>query len=173
MKSEFKWYMIRCVTGKEERAIENLKRNLSINNLDNWVKEVFFPKQKSYFFRNKNKIYREKPSFPGYFLMKIDVTNPEISRTIKNTDLVSQIMGDASNPQPLTEKEVSRIFDSIEQSKKDIKLSVGEKVKIKNGPFKDFKAVINSVNKKNIKVDVSIFGTITPIELNIEEVEQL
>jgi transcriptional antiterminator NusG len=173
METKFKWYMVRCVTGKEQRAIENLEREFSRNGLNKWVEKVFFPKEKSYFFRNKDKVFREKPLFPGYFLVKINLSNPELERTIKNTDLVSQLMGDNKGPQSISQKEVDRIFNNIEKSKQDIKLSEGEEVKIINGPFKGFKATISSVNKKVLKVDVSIFGTITPLELNVEEVEQL
>ena len=65
-----KWYMVKSVTGKEEQAIQNLKSEIAINNLEDYVGEIFCPKDRKFYMRKNKKVDREKVMFPGYFLME-------------------------------------------------------------------------------------------------------
>jgi len=171
---EMEWYMIKCVTGKEQKAIENLKHELEFNKLDNYVEDMICPKEKQYFMRKEKKISREKVMFPGYFLIKMKLTG-EIPRVIKNTNLVAEIMGNHKGAEPLKKHEVERIFGNIEKSNESMEYFVGENVKIIDGPFKGFNAVIKELNKSKdrIKVEVMVFGSPTPVELKYLQIDKM
>jgi transcriptional antiterminator NusG len=168
-----KWYMVRCATGKEEKAIENLKFELKHNNMDKYVKEIVCPKEKQYFMRNKKKIAREKIMFPGYFLINM-IMSGELPRIIKSTNLVADIMGNDRGAEALKESEVQRIFGNVEKSKEEVEFFVGETVSITDGPFKTFSGKISELNtdKEKVKVDVLVFGVPTPVELSYLQIDK-
>ena len=168
-----KWYMIKCVTGKEDKAIKNLKFELENNKLDKYVGEIICPREKQYFMRKDKKVSREKVMFPGYFLMKMDLMG-ELPRTIKTTNLVAEIMGNTKGPEAIKEKEVERIFGNVEKSNQTIEFFEGETVRIIDGPFKGFDAVISELNKDKdkVKVNVMVFGSPTPVELRYLQIDK-
>jgi len=170
----FKWYMVRCVTGKEEKAIENLKFELENASLSSYVDEIMCPKDKKYFMRSGKKISRDVIMFPGYFLINVEMIG-EIPRVIKNTNLVSQIMGDGNGrPESLKQTEVDRIYGNVEKAQEEIKFLQGEEVAITDGPFKNFTGTVREINheKERMTVDVMVFGNPTPIELNYMQVDK-
>jgi transcriptional antiterminator NusG len=175
MNEKMKWYMVRCATTKEEKAIQNLRFELEFNKLEKYVEKIVCPKEKQYFMRNDKKVAREKLMFPGYILMKMDLSNAELPRTIKSTNMVVEIMGDTSGPQPLKEHEVSRIFGNIEKSQESQDFFVGENVEIIDGPFKGFNGTIRELtkDKDRVKVDVMVFGSPTPVELKYLQIDKM
>lgn len=172
-KTKTKWYMIKCVTGKEEKAITNLKNEIEFAGLNDYVEEIFCPKEKQFFLRNKKKITRDKLMFAGYILMKAELTG-ELPRVIKSTNYITQIMGNSKGPEPLKDAEVERIMGDVEKSKFAVEFIEGETVKITDGAFKGFEAVVQDTNidKERITVEVMIFSTPTPVELNYIQVER-
>lgn len=166
------WYMVRCQSGKEDKAAENLKAEISINNLDNYVEEIVVPKEKKTFIRNKKQVITEKPLYSGYIMVKMDLMG-ELPRVIKRTNYVSQLMGYEGKYTPLTDREVDSIFGNIKKSKDRVEFIEGQEIKIINGAFANFTGSVISSNKEKVKVSVLIFGKETPVELNIFEVEAL
>jgi transcriptional antiterminator NusG len=172
--NEFKWYSVRCATGKEEQAIQNINFSLEFNNLSQYVEDIICPKEKQYYLRKEKKVTRNKVMLPGYILIKM-IPVGEVPRTIESTNLVSGIMGNSKGPEPLKDREVERIFGNIEKSKNEVEFLRGEEVNIIDGPFKTFKGIVKDANKEKnkIKLDVTIFGTLTPLELNYLQVEKI
>lgn len=168
-----KWYMIKCVTGKEEKAIINLKREIELSNLEKYVEEIFCPKEKQFFIRKQKKITRDKIMFPGYILIKAELTG-ELPNIIKNVNYVAQIMGNSHGPEPLKNKEIDRILGNVEKAKTEVEFLIGETIKISDGPFKGFEAIIQDINKEKEKVTVQvmIFGTPRPMELNYMQIQR-
>lgn len=172
-----KWYALRVVSGREKKALDNLESELKINKLTKFVGEILLPVKKEYKIKNGKKVSKDKITFPGYLLIEA-VLNGEISRLIKNTNLVIEFIGDVKGkPTPLKQKEIDRIVGNIKENIKeddDIPYIIGETVNIIDGAFKSFKGEISSIGDKNtLKVNVIIFGRMTPVELSYLQVDKI
>ena len=170
-----KCYALRVVSGKEKKAIENLEFELEMNNLDKFVSNLLLPMEKEFKLRNGKKVAREKLTFPGYLLLEAEL-NGELSRIVKKTNFVIEFIGDKGQPTPLKQKEVDRIIGKIEESADEsyIPFVVGEFVNIIDGPFSTFKGEITHIDetKQSLKVNVSIFGRISPVNLSYLQVDK-
>jgi transcriptional antiterminator NusG len=181
-KNKTGWYMVRCTTGKEKKAIENLNFEIDFHNLKSYVDDIVCPMEKQYFMRtdsngNKKKSEKNKVMFPGYILIKMREMG-ELSRVIQQTNYVVEIVGDKVGtsivPKPITEKEVNRIFSNVEKSKDTEEFFTGESIKIIDGPFSGFDATINEIikSKDKIKVEVMVFGRAQNVEVGYLQVEK-
>lgn len=172
------WYMVRCTTGKEKNAIENLEFEIDFNKLSSYVDEIVCPMEKQYFMRtsangNKKKVEKNKVMFSGYILIKMREMG-ELSRVIQQTNYVVEIMGDRNGPKAITDKEANRIFSNVEKSQTTEEFFIGELVKIIDGPFSGFNATISEVikSKEKIKVEVMVFGRAQNVEVGYLQVEK-
>jgi transcriptional antiterminator NusG len=175
MENESRWYMVRCATGKEEKAIETLKVELEYSKLDKYVEDLVCPKKKQFILRNDKKIVRKTNLLPGYIMMKAVMT-PELPRLVRTTNLTVEIMSGTpgGKPKPLPEEEVNRIFGNIEKANDESneEFIVGETVKVVDGPFNSFKGEITELKKGKVKLDVLVFGKPTSVELNVLQIEK-
>ena len=119
----------------------------------------------------------EKKFFPGYVLIKIELTK-EIYHMIKNLQKVSGFLGSADKPTPISDNEIKRILGQVSENainqKTGISFEIGEKVKVCDGPFASFNGLIEEIDeeKSRLKVSVSIFGRATPVDLEFNQVEK-
>lgn len=175
---EKKWYVLRAVSGKENKVKESLELEMRKSDLGKYVSQVLIPTEKTYIMRNGKKVLKEKAYLPGYILIEAALVG-EVIHELRGINFVAGFLPDTSNPQPLKQSEVNRILGTMddleEQSEEfDIQYLVGETVKVTNGPFNGFSGLIEEVNaeKKKLKVMVKIFGRKTPLELNYMQVEK-
>lgn len=175
---EKKWYVLRAVSGKENKVKEYLESEIKKTDLGKYVSQVIIPTEKTYIMRNGKKVLKEKPYLPGYILIEAALVG-EVSHELRNINYVAGFLPDTQNPQPLRQSEVNRILGTMDeldeqQVELDIQYFVGENVKVTNGPFSGFSGIIEEVNteKKKLKVMVKIFGRKTPLELNYMQVEK-
>lgn len=174
-----KWYVLRAISGKENKVREYIESEMKNTNLSQYVFQVLIPTEKVYQIRNGKKTIKERSYLPGYVLIEATLTG-EVVHQLKNLPNVIGFLGDkAGNPIPLRQSEVNRILgtvDLLQQSEEEINIPyyVGENVKVISGPFNDFSGVIEEVNneKKKLKVMVLIFGRKTPLELSFMQVEK-
>src|SRR3990167_9959130 len=139
---------------------------------------VLVPKEKIEEIKNGKKREAERKIFPGYVLIRMDYTD-EYGLLVRKTPKVAGFVGVAkdSKPVPISQKEVDGILNQVESSKEKAKhkveFEVGEKIRVIDGPFVDFNAVIEEViyNKTKLKVNVQIFGRETSVELDFGQVE--
>ena len=171
------WYSLRVISGKEKNAQEDILREASNNNVTEQIDEVFVPFEKVVAMRNNKKVVKEKMFFPGYILINMEMT-PQARYVVENTPGVIRFVGPkGGEPVPLREDEIKRIFGEVERKEGreilDSPYSKGDAVKVIAGPFIDFTGVVDEVNedKQKVKVEVSIFGRPTPIELDFFQVE--
>lgn len=172
--ANFKWYMIRVATGKEAKSVENIKSELRLNKLEQYVSDIVLPKERAIIQRQGKKYNREKLTFPGYVLIQAHMIG-ELPRTLNRTNLVAGIVGDNNKPQALKASEVERIFGNIVSSHAVDSFLVGDSVNVMDGAFTGFKAVVNNINNDKRKLDLTImiFGRETSMELSFDQVEKI
>lgn len=179
---ELKWYVVRAISGKEKKVKLYLDSEIEREGLQEVIVDVLIPSEKVYEMRNGKKKVREKNFFPGYVLVNVDLTHPEIEHTIRNIPGVLGFLGAEKasiKPMPLRQTEVNRILGRVDEAADmdevlDVVFFVGESVKVIDGPFNGFTGVIEEVfdEKKKLNVTVKIFGRNTPVELNYVQVEK-
>ena len=174
-----KWYVVRSISGKENKGREYIENEIRALGLSDYVKQLLIPTEKVYQIRKGKKISKERNFFPGYILIEAALTG-EVPHAIKNVTGVIGFLGDKNgSPVPLRLSEVNRILgkvDELAESNEEINIPfiVGETVKVIDGPFNSFSGVIEEINeeKKKLKVMVKIFGRKTPLELSFMQVEK-
>ncbi|MEG2178271.1 MAG: transcription termination/antitermination protein NusG [Bacteroidales bacterium] len=172
------WYVVRSVSGKEKKVKEYLDSEINRLNLKDYISQVLIPTERVYSIRNGKKVSLERSYLPGYILVEAFLDG-EIQHIIKNIPNVLGFLGSQGEAVPIRPSEVSRILGKMDeladQSEEILEpFIVGEPVKVIDGPFNNFSAVIEEVNeeKKKLKVMVKIFGRKTPVELNFIQVEK-
>ena len=170
------WYSLRVISGKEKQIKEAILFEVSHSDFSNVVEDVLVPTENIIEMKEGKKKIRERVFFPGYLLIKMDITK-ETKYLVENINGVINFIGTRGEPQPLKPEEISRIIGVVEGSK-DVEIvahpfKTGDAVKVIDGPFMDFAGFVQEVNtdKQKLKVSVSIFGRPTPIELDYLQVE--
>ncbi len=176
---EKKWYVIRAISGKENKVKEYLELEVARRSIENRISNVLIPLEKFYQVRNGKKVSKERNFFPGYVLIEA-ILDGEAIHVIKSIPNVMGFLGSKTGePVPLRESEVNRILGKVDElAEKEEEISVpfyvGESVKVTDGPFNGFSGTIEEVleEKKKLKVMVKIFGRKTPLELSFMQVEK-
>lgn len=173
-----KWYVLRSVSGKENKVREYLESEIKKTDLGKYVSQVLIPTEKTYTVRNGKKVMKERAYLPGYVLIEAELVG-EVIHQLKNINYVAGFLPNTTNPQPLSEIEVKRILGTMDELEEandemDVKYYVGENVKVINGPFSSFSGVVEEVNdeRKKLKVMVKIFGRAQLLELGYMQVEK-
>ena len=175
-----KWYVVRAIGGKENKAKEYLENEISRLNLEDYISQILIPKEKVYQVRKGKKISKDRNFFPGYILVEAALVG-EIPHIIKGIPNIIGFLGNekGGDPAPIRESEVNKILgkvDELAEGDEEINIPyyVGEAVKVIDGPFNSFSGIIEEVNseKKKLKVMVKIFGRKTPLELSFIQVEK-
>ncbi len=171
---DFKWYMIRVRTNKEKDALENVKTEVRLNNLEKYVLDYLIPTERRVIVSRGKKINRESLVFPGYVMIHCQMIG-ELPRTIKKSNFVSDIIGDNGKPTPLKESEVSKIIGDIEVAHSDDTHLIGDVIKIMDGPFSGFNGSILNINtdKNKLEIAVMIFGKETKMEIKSDQCERI
>lgn len=170
------WYVIHTYSGHESKVAATLKQRIESQKLQDKILQILVPTQEKIEIKEgkKNKI-REK-LFPGYILIKM-VLDDNTWLAVRTTPGVTSFVGNANRPTPLPEEEVASIqrFTEMEAPKFKTSFSVGEAVKIVDGPFSEFLGSISEMDEARgkLKVMVSIFGRETPVELDFLQVAKL
>ena len=174
---KFSWYTLRVISGKEKTIEENIMYECDNSDVTDLVKEIFVPFEKVVEVRNNKKKIKEKMFFPGYILIQMEMTKKS-KYTVENTPGVMSFVGPKGKPPvPLRDSEVKRIFGEVASKEGREKLITpfkkGDYVKVIAGPFIDFSGVVDEVNdeKQKVKIEISIFGRPTPVELDYIQVE--
>jgi len=174
-----KWYVVHTLTGKEDSVKKSLDNQLADNpEMKKFITSVTIPTEKVSEVKGGEKKITERKFFPGYILVEMEL-NDKSWYLIKNTAGVTGFVGSKTKPVPLKEEEVAEIMEQTKEAKAKpvpkVLFKVGEAVRVKDGPFKNFSGTIEDTNleKGRIKVMISIFGRATPVELEAWQVEKM
>ncbi len=177
---EKKWYVVRAISGKENKVKEYLESEISRMGFEKYISNILIPTERVFQIRNGKKISKERNYFPGYVLVEAALLG-EVSHMIKNVPNVIGFLGaeKGGEPLPLRKAEVNRILGKVDELAEqgeyvNVPYIVGETVKVIDGPFNSFSGIIEEINeeKKKLKVMVKIFGRKTPLELGFMQVEK-
>ncbi|MFC5506318.1 transcription termination/antitermination protein NusG [Bosea massiliensis] len=174
-----RWYIVHAYSNFENKVAQSIRDQAAQRNLADKFEEVLVPTEKVVEVRRGRKVEAERKFFPGYVLVKCEMTD-EVYHLIKNTPKVTGFLGaDKAKPMPIPESEAMRIkgqvAEGVERPKPTIVFEIGEQVKVADGPFASFNGVVEDVDhgRARLKVAVSIFGRATPVELEYGQVEKL
>lgn len=172
-----RWYIIHAYSNFEKKVAEDIEFKAQQKGLSDRIEQIVVPTEKVVEVRRGRKVDAERKFFPGYVLMKAHLTD-EIFSLVKNTARVTGFLGDAK-PVPIPEREIEQILsqvqDGVERPRSSISFEVGEQVRVSEGPFASFSGVVQEVDdeRARLKVEVSIFGRATPVDLEFGQVEKL
>lgn len=170
------WYVVHTYSGQESRVAHQLKQRVNSLGLEDKILEILIPTQEKIEIRSGEKQKVKEKIFPGYLLVKMILTD-QSWLTVRTTAGITGFVGVGSKPTPLEDKEVKAIqkFMKMEAPKFKTKFSVGEAVKIIDGPFADFLGTVENIDetKGKVRVLVSIFGRETPVELDFLQVSKI
>jgi transcriptional antiterminator NusG len=172
-----RWYIVHAYSNFENKVAESIRDQAKQRGLSDLFEEVMVPKEKVVEVRRGRKIDAERKFFPGYVLVKMELTD-EAFHLIKNTPKVTGFLGADHKPMPISDAEAARILhqvqEGIERPKPAVSFEVGEQVRVTEGPFASFNGTVEEVDeaRSRLKVGVSIFGRATPVELEFGQVEK-
>ena len=180
-ESNYKWYVLRAISGKENKVKEYIESALVTSSLfREYVSQVLIPTEKVVALRNGKRTIKERNLLPGYVLVECNLTD-ECYPLLRNIPNVLGFLSDgkaSTKPAPVPQADINKIVGSVEDAAANLTLEetyvVGEKVKVTNGAFNGFNGVVSEVmpDKHKLKVVVTIFDRQTPLELGFNDVEK-
>ena len=169
------WYVVHCYSGYENKVKKNLEHRAASMAMTNRILEVVVPTEEQVELRDGQRRVVERRIYPGYVLVKM-ILDEESWYVVRNTPGVTGFVGMGNLPTALRPEEVSQIIKRMEAEAPTVKVSfkVGERVRIIDGPFNDFRGTVADIDleRTKVRVMVSFFGRETPVELDFLQVEK-
>ncbi|AUN31405.1 antitermination protein NusG [alpha proteobacterium AAP38] len=173
-----RWYVVHVYSGFEKKVAQAVREKAAQKGLEELFGDILVPTEEVVEVRRGAKINSERKFFPGYVLVKMELTD-DTWHLVKNAPKVTGFLGGGGKPQAISETEALRIMnqvqEGVERPKPSITFEVGENVRVTDGPFTSFTGLVEEVDedKSRLKVAVSIFGRATPVELEYTQVEKI
>jgi transcriptional antiterminator NusG len=169
------WYVVHCYSGYENKVRHNLEQRIESMGMKNSIFDVVVPTEEEIEVKEGKRRTVERRVFPGYILVNM-VLSEESWYVVRNTPGVTSFVGQGNTPLPLRPEEVSQIVKRMEAEAPRIKVTFkqGERVRIVDGPFNDFRGTVSEIDMERAKVRVMVnfFGRETPVELDFLQVEK-
>ncbi len=180
-ENNYKWYVLRAISGKEHKVKEYIESALVTSSLfREYVSQVLIPTEKVVVLKNGKRTIKERNMLPGYVLVECNLTD-ECYPLLRNIPNVLGFLSDMKNSRiaaPVPQAEINKIMGSVESAEVDLQAEdmylAGERVKVVDGPFNGFSGMVQEVlqDKHKLRVDVTIFDRQVPLELNYNQVEK-
>ncbi|MBD1549662.1 transcription termination/antitermination protein NusG [Roseibium aggregatum] len=173
-----RWYIVHAYSNFEKKVADAIREKAEQQGLSDLFEEILVPMEKVVEVRRGRKVDTERKFFPGYVLVKMEMTN-DAYHLIKNTPKVTGFLGSDQKPMPIPEREAMQILhqvqEGVDRPKPSVSFEVGEQVRVSDGPFASFSGLVEEVDdeRARLKVAVSIFGRATPVELEFGQVDKI
>jgi transcriptional antiterminator NusG len=173
-----RWYVVHAYSGFEKSVQRALVERIRRAGMQDKFGQILVPVEEVVEMKGGQKSISERKFFPGYVLVEMEMDD-DTWHLVKNTAKVTGFVGGtATKPTPISQKEVDKIMqqmqEGVEKPKPKVLYEVGEMVRVKEGPFTDFNGTVEDINyeKSKLRVSVTIFGRATPVELEFAQVEK-
>lgn len=170
------WYAIHTYAGYENAVMRNLKQRIESLGMEDKIFNVIVPTEKKIKIKSGKRVEEEEKIYPGYILVDMIVTD-DSWYVVRNTPRVTGFVGSGVFPVPISKAEVDGLFARMnaDTAKHNIDLSVGDAIKIVDGPFKDLEGKASEIDTERgkVKVLVAMFGRETPVELDFLQVKKI
>ena len=173
-----KWFVIHAYSGYENQVKKTLLERIEMQGMGDKFGKILVPTEEVVEIRRGSKVQSEKKFFPGYILLKMEMTD-ETWHLIKAQPKVTGFLGGKGKPVAISQTEANRLIDQIsegiERPRSSVIYEVGEEVRVSDGPFQSFNGLVEEIDedKSRLKVAVSIFGRSTPVDLEYSQVEKI
>ena len=175
---EMAWYVLRAISGKENKVKEYIDAEIKLNAFQGNVSQVLVPTEKIVQVHNGKRTVKERNYLPGYVLVEAKLVG-EITHMLRNTPNVLGFLPDTNDPTPLRESEVNRILGKADEEPDvnealTVPFVIGDSVKVAEGPFSGFSGTVEKIDdeKKKVTVTVKVFGRSTGLDLGFMQVEK-
>jgi transcription termination/antitermination protein NusG len=169
------WYVVHCYSGYENKVRHNLEQRIDSMGMKDKIFDVVIPTQEEIEVKDGKRKTVERHVFPGYVLVNMILTE-ESWYVVRNTPGVTGFVGMGNSPTPLRPEEVQQILRRMEAEAPVVKVTykLGERVRIVDGPFNDFRGTVSEIDmeRSKVRVMVNFFGRETPVELDFLQVER-
>jgi len=176
---DHKWYVVHVHSGFEKKVASSIREQADQKTMGDMFSEILVPTENVVEVRRGAKVNSERKFFPGYVLVKMELTD-QTWHLVKNTPKVTGFLGGkGTKPLPISESEATRIMDQVKEGVTTVKplitFEIGEQVRVCDGPFTSFNGMVEEIDQERsrVKVAVSIFGRSTPVELEYSLVEKV
>jgi transcriptional antiterminator NusG len=172
-----RWYVVHTYSGRENKVKDTIERMIRNSEMkDQFGKVLVATEEVAEMKKGKKKVSQRK-LFPSYILIEMEMTD-EAWGMIENVPGVTHFVGEGKKPFPIPKKEVDRILGRMVKKEgvvPEVPYTIGEHVKVVDGPFTDFSGIVDEINPERgkLKVLVSIFGRETPVELDFLQVKSI
>ncbi|MDY6978791.1 MAG: transcription termination/antitermination protein NusG [Pseudomonadota bacterium] len=173
-----RWYVVHAYSGFEAQVKRSLEERIKLKGMEDKFGEILVPTEEVIEMRDGQKRKSDRKFFPGYVLVQMEMDDATW-HLVKDTPRVMGFIGGTSDkPAPISEKEAQSILERVqegaERPRPKVLFEAGEVVRINDGPFNDFNGVVEEVDyeKNRLRVEVSIFGRSTPVDLDFSQVEK-
>jgi len=167
-----KWYVVHTYSGYENKVKANLEKIVENRGLQDYILDIIVPMEEQIEIKDGKKKATLRKVFPGYVLVKMIMTD-ESWYVVRNTRGVTGFVGPGSKPVPLTDEEIKNM--GVEEFAPVVDYEVGDSVRVISGPLENFIGEVEEINleKKKVRVAVSMFGRETPVELELAQIQKL
>jgi transcriptional antiterminator NusG len=173
-----RWYVVHAYSGFEQQVIRSLEERIKLHGMEDKFGEILVPTEEVVEMRDGQKRKSSRKFFPGYVLIQMDMDDDSWHLVKDAPKVMGFIGGTSDKPAAITQKEadaiLNRVQEGAEKPRPKVLFEPGEVVRINDGPFNDFNGVVEEVDydKSRLRVEVSIFGRSTPVDLEFSQVEK-
>jgi transcriptional antiterminator NusG len=175
---ELKWYIVHTYSGFENKVKKTLEERIEALGQEEYFGQILVPTEQVVELRKGQKKTSSRKFYPGYIMVQMAL-NEESWHTVKDTAKVTGFVGGGVKPTPIPDEEAERIIRQMEEGvsrpKPKFQFEEGDEVRVIDGPFNNFQGVINEVkpDKEKLRVMITIFGRLTPVELDFIQVNKI
>ncbi|MDF2523290.1 MAG: NusG antitermination factor [Clostridiales bacterium] len=172
MSEEVRWYVVHTYSGYENKVKANIEKVVENRGMQEYILDVVVPMEEQIEIKDGKKKATLRKVFPGYVLVKM-IMSDESWYVVRNTRGVTGFVGPGSKPVPLTDEEIKTM--GVEEFEPVVDYSVGDNVRVVSGPLENFIGIVDEINmeKRKVRVSVSMFGRETPVELELVQIQRI